>query len=813
MYIINLFKLNGLSSSGDIPGQFVVVGSFASLEVKKISNLSDVFTYNNIFDNNRFTSHSMVLYEVNTNNATNNLKEHSLAEEMVHCQNSADFYAICSFKINPEIVFKSETKSGVDFINYVADVVGAEINNYCSENNIDIKYEIWGNLGSFDITVITRNNNINELLNVPHYIRGIEYKPTGEDENIIAAPMFCYSSSLIAFSTNFSIDKMEKEQAAAECNVVFNFSAFGSVTQSIVKEIYDYFSSLSASIKTKLDTTDWLNVLFGNHDFSVALSLSQKDFVKVFVGSDGQEGLLDICSKRYVNNFRNTHTTLLKNTKLPLPTEIYNDGSENAAYQLSQVFEKRNKENDELKSKLFDIYTKVKKYIPDTIKHTVDNSIVVCLSLLNNDLRYISGLKLYSVLVSALNKINETVNLSYGNSEESLFQAISRCFQDISMILPSIRRMDTYALESIDNADSISPLSKLFFSIEYLLADLINKLDTPLINKEGEYRERKSDVFLTIGNEGTFTSVQYFSDYSFTERQNRLISFNLPNASSLSLDKILPYILHEVNHYTNPMETKEKRNICMYRLLRNYLLLFIQYTLKTKLTDENIYKFAEELDKHYSENKYSPNEYMSLDKCAIQWIYGAYSFSDKLVKSEDETDVIVGNVICMLLADTQFAKAIRYSIYEAYADFMMIQLGNYDVKKYIQIMYNFLALNNLNAKSDLSFVLRITAVLGYYCNRENGKFDNETFASWVDKTVSGLPRYLGNFIYPYCENIVDSIRLVEPTVLYLSEISVDKNKVDCDVFKILEHCCNLETEVSFHVNCWYKCLQEMGVKK
>lgn len=812
MYLLNLFKLNGFSTKASLPGPFILLGEYDSLKAERVTQLSRILPHSDsseIFEPNGFTKHIVALFELDEPNGFDDL-----LGEIERGGDQKNFYIICSFKLGFSL-FKhkdlmkdkemetsekknsekkngeaetSEKKNGGDgtggqgmaFFLRIARKIDSFLRKKREAHGEELRYQALGNLGSFDFTVVAKHGVIASLLAISKELRQLPYDEKG-------IPIFSYATSTIAFHENFQWDQMKHPDEM--CDAVINFSTYASLVSSGQRKRLEDAGARAVS---------------GRYEYTMPVHKPQKDLIRMFLNGK-PPSLFYIGGEDYRNIFRATNTVFC----------LREDGGAEAQGQaLVTVMTERREKTGRMIGRLRMLYKEIFLDVPSSLRHGLDNCVMVCVRLLENDLTYITGLKTAAIIETAMEVIKSaSSDGAYGYARESFYNAASRCLQDILMILPSIRQMDAQVPYGEENIGSIGPLAKLYFSTEQTLVRMFEDLDISLRG-----RASAVELFLTIGTASDFSSIHYFWDYHVrSSRKRKLLSFNVPHAMQLSLPNVLPFLFHEAGHYIILENDKKNRNNCLYGMFKNYFFQQLAKYLPFEEAEFDLTEFQRHFEAFFTQFMHREHimpERMNFEKCEELWFRGLSEYLSEFLKNA-KPDLVAA------LLHKGYTRVIRETVIEAYSDYVMIHYGRYTFSDYLHIVYEYFSVRQLAPYDDVAFHMRLSAVISYFCYRESsqpesGRLERNAFEDWLDGNLKALPRYLYEYICPFISEVKKFLRFTEPIAKYLIHLKPRKQFTlkGCEPRDFL-HPQNMgvkgriQTEIQIYVNAWFDFVSKM----
>lgn len=432
----------------------------------------------------------------------------------------------------------------------------------------------------------------------------------------------------------------------------------------------------------------------------------------------------------------------------------------------------------------------------------------------------------------AFNYISEKEmnNKDTSDLKDMLYQISNKCISDISMILPSVQHLDNFLLAANENIDSASPVSKLFYSYEYLLKKTYEETHIPAKyndEKECDDENTECEFFLTVGSSISFNSIQYnwesfLKDPKDRPSSGKLLSFNLPNAAFLALNNILYYFFHEIGHYININKNKLKRNTCLHEVFLNYCSVYIE-TARIKgpkpyewYNEEKVEENRKQMEKDRKMlndllfiEKVTPDKEMSISAFTETWRRGLRSI--ELCDLYKKFPSYLQTAILCLNKDNSFINIIKDAFREARADIIMVSLCDFNIDDYLFVLRKFFKMENLNPMSDVAFVLRFSSVIGFFFRKEGKSMSHY---DWLRKIERDCDKANLWFFKNYSPLICTQIGLVIPITEYLIGIS---NEIEpMEIFspdKTARHVLmgdyTIKEEEQFHINNWYQCLHNI----
>jgi len=489
--------------------------------------------------------------------------------------------------------------------------------------------------------------------------------------------------------------------------------------------------------------------VIGDFDYCANIEENPLNFVKLYLKHEGR-----LSEWKYRHIYRYTYTVLGKGVKLGYgePENLCN--SDKLEEDIKARKNRTKKRFEALKKE----YENIRICIPKSSKYTVDYCMAICQNLLHNDLNYITGLKTVHVLEVAFEKVREAYKKKDDLAGDIYYNAVSRCFQDISVIFSSISYMDTYTLNISQNG-AVGPLAKLYFSTERMFKEIYDNLSITL-DPIDRGSENRLELFLTVGASRDFCSSQYFWRFD-PPKCLKLISLNLPNAAALP--DIIPLMLHEAGHLNSKLKN-EDWNRCLYRLFYNYTINFIRMSKKGE-DSEFLINIEQQLDSFLEDEKFEITSEMPLYVLIKIWIDALESFFKSL---SPETSHLFSELL-----NPEYCKLLSGVAHEVLADYVMVEYGSYIADEYIKILRDYFDDNMINPDHDIALTLRIASILGYF--QSNYEEDNspEAFVYWLNEFIQNdMGHY--EFLMKFQSRINANIELVRPIIDYICTLHIDK---------------------------------------
>ena len=813
MYLLDLYRRVGvLSSKNKFPGTHIILGYYSFMKAREINDFSLAFSLYNMNSHDRnedsFTRFTMALFSVEGDNATDNdvLCENNrnlLKEIEEDKRTEPTFYMVTSLKLNNSHFIKKCEKDGKTSGIVLLKKIKESLQKCISDSTLQQKddsfvFQIYGNLGFYDITVVSASSSLDTLLSLPNMFRDII-------EN--GLPVFMHSTSFIAFSSNINTENIIPVHNKKN-DVSINLSVYGATTYKMIKYLKDILPNTP-------HTPSRIN---GDYDINIQCKLTLKELVSLFIGKSSENSNKYFYDEEFTGMFRSANTYIM-DLDQSFSQEIPEDEMPKIAgfdYEHAKV----------LSSNLQYAYRDIVNDMPVPIRQTLENCMHSVTILLLDDLRYFTAVKTAKILLVALNNIKD-IRKDPLRTENIIYDITTKCLYAISQIIPSVVQTDCYSLDRATTSDMPGSMSKLIFSYEYFIEDVFKRINKPLLN---ESKNEDVDLFLTIGNSAELNSAHYFYDAYSSSNKFSLINFNLPNTASLSLKKILPYMFHEAGHYVNVLSTKYNRNRCFDFLMKNYItLLLYQYLMKKSKNDKNKDEDPNAVfDKHkdiinclFDIESLENADSITLSRFCYEWRrisfenlneFGTSKRLDKMAVY-DAVNYFGQNVILNV------SNAMKDVIKESRADYMMIVLGGYSLKDYLSIMQQYFNDNKRSALYDINFHFRFTTIIGFYYKKYLvcQKLENipvTSFEEWINERIKNDDC---GFLKDLKSKVIENRRLLVPLIEYLYELDGNIQQAfplqlnsAFTAKELFDGEVTLEQELVFHMNNWYNCLCELG---
>jgi len=823
--VIELFKKSGevleeIDSSWKERHPFVVLGYYDFLSVRRTNKFEYIYGQGEAEnrDGNLFacySKYSLVTFDIRTDtdaetDAKNN-SEHNLCDELEAGDPKSPYYMIVSCILRDSF-YSEKYSDGYDALIDAKKQIYEKLEELnCrlkQKTEPGLRYQLLGNLGIFDITLVTASENLKALHWVSSLLRKIGKTQKGDIH-----PLIAYSSSFLTYNMEYlkEFGRIAKKSQSS----IYNEPIFGL---SARMTLYDLRNEklLSSQLKEYFKSEgmgEAANIRKINGEYDMTMFISGLTIPKLITLL--QHEFLNVCTKEYNKHIRSFYAL----PSCEFESFLYGDNS----HQTDNEFyfdERRDEAWKEVTKKRIRLEKAWKEIsTPVEIKHTLEACINAAISLSRNNLEYIFGNYLIDLLTSLLINARESQKriqkLEYPEEKdmqhEIWYNKFAAVIMNVSVMLPNIHPANRLLLDSVEHQDAVNSSIKVMIANREIISEFFRYLGGSKTSKNPF-----DHIFMTVGSGFNYNSSRFLWPKMPERHKNRptaLLSLNLPSERYLFFEQNMPIFLHELAHYVTLGESdRELRNKALHSVL-------IAYCEKT-LAGEDDFESSKPEDCHTMKHLTDIQSELS-DLVKFEWSYEDWvelstlhceDFCDEWhdmmqavldkakIRAKQEKFRIRMNYpykkfikgLEFLTTNTDYIRVFRRAAIEARCD--MILLGwcrvGFGVDNYTTMWYNhYFDVMRLHFRGQLrtptsidsSFRYRLAIVIGYFYIRhqraaladESARYDWEfnakKFSKWLEMEVSiNLSVENRAFVNRYTTDVKYDFPLVFPFAHYLT---------------------------------------------
>lgn len=749
---------------------FVVLGYYDFLSVRTAEKYEDIYGQGiSIKPDGKlsacFSKYSLITFDIkNAGGSADAFDKYKICEEMIEGSPTSPFYMVISCILR-EGFYSDKYYSGHDALANAKALIYAkmeEINaDLTKKSEPTLRYQLLGNLGVFDVTLITASENLKALHWISSALRGI-----GNDKG----PLVSYSSSFLTYNIEY-LEEFSSKIADAT-STIYEEPLFGLSARMTLHDLRNENLLSSQLIKdfSKICDTDNPRIRKINGEYDLTIFISDLTILK----------LIKLLLHKYLNVRSRDYNRLIRSLYALASCEFvhfpFSLGDEKHwvdKLYFNNAREVAWKEVTAKKEYLEDVWDDLET--PVEIRNTLESCVNAAISLSRNNLEYVFGnylIDLLTYILESAGKSQREINalddpIMRDKLLEVWYNKFSTLIMNISAMLPNIHPANKLLLDSVEHQDAVNSIIKVMIANREVVNDFIryssnqNSLKNPF-----EY------IFMTVGSGFNYSSNRFFwpeiGDSHDRGSSTELLSLNLPSERYMFFEQNMPIFLHELAHYVSLGEKdRTLRNKAFHDILVNYCVMVIAINMvgiphasvdegektKRRLHDssiniENVRNEFKELIKLAWENE--TDELISWDdlktmRCeefcdewrdmlqAILELAKNIEISNEYASIERDypyRKIIEG--IELLAGNFDFIDVFRRAALEARCDLVLLSwcrmgLGiDYHKKswynRYIDVVRNYFA-NQMRtpAYEDKSFKYRLAIIIGYFFLRSRKK--------------------------------------------------------------------------------------------
>ena len=850
LYSLELFKKTGNIATGyseDWKKQctHTVLGYYDFLHIKGLENFSEVFDTSSLYgEATNYSRYAMSLFDIGETSRDDIIC--SLRDDSDHHR----FVIVTSCVICKNIVFDS-SNADVEKPHTgkaLLEKTKAKLSSWLDDNSSgeEFTYQILGNLGNFDITILLASNNLGRLISLPSRLRTVYDKylvnESGEYEE---RRIISYSSSFITYSMKIDLPSQQElgtihaDEATHSLNIHFSIydpEKYGKVVSSL----NDIISSLNSDRENGQTRDQPIGASFShiNGEYSIEAHfehLFASDVVQIF-----RHEMMDTTAEQYNELFRSTYS--LVGIKPSFCKDTHNTSPD-----------KERRENDKrITDELLKVLREIQ--VPHNFSHTLDNCVHDAIALLNNDLKYYLGQQLAIMLHGVLLQVKqswekcmslhdtfdreEQIDIWYENFEKF----VTRC----SLLLTNLHPANCLLQDSMENQDEVNAILKVFLCYQQIVEDIALVVNS----REGKSpKNLPTHTFVTVGASGDFTvsalewPLLKSEPQKSIEHDNPLLVLNFSSAESLSIRNIVEVFSHEVGHTVSVHpDGRARRNEALHKVLTNYCIQFMLLAAYNKrelrsMDGDSIISAKNSTARFISEviNKsLTPDDYNEL----IQSHRGAFkdTWRTLLFRMEHADNYEEGNqtALSMLSLNASFVDTLCDAANEARADIMMICICEFTLKDYLRFIQGYFSKNRrLGSRDDSELYYRLACILCVFYKKDIPEL-NIKITDWWRAYCGNLSPDEAFLVNKYEQELINNVALMEPYADYLlhwmsqyeenTTVSANGNGLDsmvaAEMIRLFprlatnraENSLSLADEIWLYVDAWYRGIRNIEKK-
>ena len=785
--VIELFKKSGevlekIDAQWKQRYPFAILGYYDFLAVRRVRKYEDIYGQGQAENcdgilSSCFSKYSLITFDIQ--DTVGKYNEDKLCDEMIEASPKSPFYMVISCILREGFY---EFSNGYDAFNQVKKKVYDKLDGVNAElkkkSEPLLRYQLLGNLGVFDVTLIVASKNLKALHWVPSILRGVKIEDNG-------GPLISYSSSFLTYNIPRLAEfgkELEKEEHA-----IYNESKFGL---SARMSLYDLRTEKALCYQLE---NDFLEIC-GSRDTTRIRKVNGEYDLTMFASDLTIGKLVKFLLHKYFNVFTTEYNECIRSIYALLSCEFdsFSLGSEE---HWSEVLCSTDEWEDALKKKaeekkpsetldsLLDrqrAWRKVTKKkvrlervwkevkVPTEIQHKLEACANAAISLSRNNLEYPFGNFLINLLTSILEKARDsqkeieklTDPVEKEKKSGIWYVKFTGMIGNVSVMLPNIHPANRLLLDSVEHQDAVNSVIKVMIANRKIASDFFRYVG----GYSEEFKKPFNRIFVTVGSGSNYYSNRFLwpelpeiSDKEISDKNkidndksSVFLSLNLPSERYMFLEQNMPIFLHELAHYVRLSESdRASRNEALHELLSTYCTMVITLTIcGIPRSKKDFYELTSSAQKNISHIR---SAFSSLVKNALKDDEGNSRW-DKLMELHSEdfcvawmemlqsvlkeaterstpyNDKFVKGIE-LLTTNTEFLKVFRDAAMEARCDMILLSwcrigLGQGYKKSWYNCYFDVVRCHFVNqgrspSSEDTSFRYRIAIIIGYFYIRKN----------------------------------------------------------------------------------------------
>ena len=866
MYNLVLFKrTGGLTKApndnwlrpNEKPSRYHVLGYYDFMRVRRLKGLSSLFRGNDhAYEPPSYARHSMTLFEI-----TPLLESESNIVDRIIEGAGDSFIIATSCVIRKGLSYSTDDPEKYSWPpstgKEAMEMAKAAINNWIAENAKGVEYQILGNLGNFDITILVESDNLSELIRLPSRISAIThplYNPSTKDTE--HRTITTYSSSFISYNG----DSIDKGRIKDTCTDFFSLNMHFATY--LPRQDNRIIEELSEAVRTlKKDEQErplrhTFSTIVGEYSIEAHIeNLTAADIVELF-----NLEWFDVTREPYSRTFRSVYSlvSVENNNDDPDTTpksaiEPYPDFWQARAKKMSEDL----------------LLARAAINAPYDVAYTLDRCIQSAITLLHDDLKYYLGQQLVMMLTDALKDAKKSFDYCNNSDQPELKRSelvetwntnLEKLIIKCSALLASVHPANCFLQDSNESQNEVNAILKVFLAYQQLVNDIATTINAEVSGTEKPGRVPKH-TFVTIGAEGSFHTGWFewpiLTDNTQDDDDGFIMALDFPGVTSLAIRNTVEVFLHEVGHRLilngwGNSGLKESLHLVLFRYCVQLLVLLdyssreLQFILDadTVKSSRNAAilalnnaiadispssKLSEQPDNGEMEPMSIPVELtkgiMSVDTFKDRWMDLLSNIGRFKGEMQENREALAMN--------SSFIEILCDAAMEARADALMICLCGFDLRSYLAFMHRYFTRNMLCGSIDdarLSYRLAALLCMFYRSDLELGdkdiNKDTKPIKVWWQEKSASLSPSEASLITRNYHGIISNAALMDPFAKYLCRLrdtferrlskAADKNKgtggdtgaglinlmrslaAECDEGKLLDE------ELWLYVNAWYR---------
>ena len=788
------------------PSEYDVIGYYDYLRVSKLKNLSYMFIEKGgpLAQPSNYSRHSLVLFEISPEERPVNKIMERLEKGEVN-----QFAILISCVLSTKTFEKKEP-----------DPTGQQVlsdakNRFCAmlENKlqgINARFQVLGNLGNFDITLVVESTDLARLIMLPTELR--EEKDEGEC-------FIKYSSSFIACDMDkLDMDELEKcnQENLVLSRRIATFDA--SQDEKIIRKLQEEFKHYKDKVFYSRVVGEYaIELVFRN--------LRVKDIVAIYKSDWFYRKCVE---GKYFKFFRSIYS--LVGTEVG---EVGDDCGEPQPVSLDW--------NNQASTMIVELRKILDgMVVPQESAHNLGKCIEMIIAMLNCDLKHYLGQQLIMMFIDTFTDAKKSYELITDNNKKdnskveiwakNLEWLVMRC----SMLVNSVHPAGSFLQDGNLSQNEVDSVLKILLAYQQIARDIFRTMDP-----NEEHPKTPKHIFVTIGAESIF----YTRIFEWPMiGKNLVVSLDFPSYTNTSLMYIAEVFAHEVSHAIR-LNAQEKLGMDLYDAMHQMLIRFhIQLIIQMKNGIKDIKKIpsnsikgeiemAEGLIRKVLTGKYGGHEDLKVFPAQMNRS-NLSAFKDEWADISHQLTLRVGYEGVSnftLSAGAVYTKVLCKACIEARADALMIYMCEFNLQSYLNLLFRyFYAYLRDPFFNDPEFTYRLTAILCMFYLKhlaQNGLDKSDlSVKKWWSKECENLTADEKDIVERFGDKVLTNLAVMEQVAEYMISLKnifddnlapevVNNNPGEdgAEVIKILKRLASrkrdkdlLRDEVWLYVNAWYR---------
>ena len=838
LYNLTLLKESGEKNGGASNGdrRLLVFGYYDYLLTERLDNFSDVFrqtTAENL-EITGFSRHNMTVFDVNSPNDA----ESQIIDKLIHKSESESdperFVIVFSCVIRKIFDETSDIKTGRAAIEWAKERLLEKLQLWKHDSECaDARYQVLGNLGNFDVTILIESDILPKLVGFPNWLRNVfEREDTDRGIENKDEATIVYSSSFIACDLKQIAKRVSEigKNNDERLNLNIHLATFNSSSDEQVKT--DLLTALERHGYGKDNLI--CSRIVGEYSTEVLIEgVRAPDIVRLF--TDENNYVLNPENRKNKEVFRSMYTLI----------GLTDKGTEGS--NASGVPKRKTPSTVDVENKLVETYKNLEESVPAYLRYSLVKCIRDAIVMIRNDLKHILGWNLVLLLIDFFEDAQNAKAKYNEGSDEDLHvvwaSIVEKFIGECSAFLSCVHPQACFLQDSQENQNEVNAILKVFLAYPQMVEDIARAVN---IRKGNEPSFVPRQVLINIGSSPKFSTRIYewpiLADVIDSGDDDKAVmgfisTLNFPNAKSLAIRDILEPYIHEVCHCLFFFGRKKStQNEALHKVLFQYCVARIMGDLRNRIeiNNDNAPEIRQKIEivlQAAINDKFGIREGLPGEPpdCLINnasigafkkwWYILLAGIGDSKGDFKEERRA--------LAASELFIKIISKAAIEARAEILRIRICGQNLKSYLlSVNKHFIEDMRINGLPDNPTQLySLSAVLcAFYLRDYKDKgVDKDTW--WSDKCEMlrvSVPKLMASLEREgYHKKLVICMELMEPFAEYLNSVvrelnnNLDKSRDDNQpAYALIDDFSKLTSdemgkmeladEIWMYVDAWYR---------